>query len=116
MPEQFELIDFNVDKVKHLDERCELTKAGEVKAISAVGLPLAADEAGCTGQNYNLASKDSNSYKRQRRTEKGSSTTQNGTLPVNGLLRWAPARKDRIWRWGAAPLTFPKRARWCPSR
>jgi hypothetical protein len=57
MPEQFELIDFNVDKVKHLDERCELTKAGEVKAISAVGLPLAADEAGCTGQNYKLASK-----------------------------------------------------------
>jgi hypothetical protein len=60
--------------------------------------------------------KDSHSYKPQRRTEKGSSTTQKGTPPVNGLLRWAPARKDRIWQWGAAPFAFPKRARWCPSR
>jgi hypothetical protein len=51
MPELFELIDFSGDGAMLLDEWCEFSEAGEVKAISAMGLPLAADEAGGTGPN-----------------------------------------------------------------
>jgi hypothetical protein len=59
---------------------------------------------------------DPSSYKPQRRTEKGSSTTQKVNPPVNGLLRWTPARKDRIWQWGGDPFPFPIFTCWCPSR
>jgi ATP-dependent exoDNAse (exonuclease V) beta subunit len=43
-------------------------------------------------QLYVALTRDPHSYKPQRRTEKGASTAQKVTPPVNGLLRWTPAR------------------------
>jgi hypothetical protein len=110
--ELFEQIDDNGGGIVLLDEWCEFIKASEVKAGSAVGLLLAADEAGGTGQNYKLAGKAK---------VLGKAAKKAATPKAKAEDKMAAGKKGvaiidhNKWNEGKAPPTLPSQKR-APGR